>query len=457
MEFFPFFFCFLSYNNIMKKNEVFIGICSGYDNDGLGVVKHQGFVLFVKGLLIGEEAEIICTLVKKNYGYGKILRLISVSKNRNEKKCEVYKTCGGCMLWHMNDYEQQYFKTEKVKNCFSSIAGMDVEVLDTIKMDEPIRYRNKVQVPVGVFDDKIKMGFYKNRTNEIVEFSDCFVQSELSNKIIDFFKFELNKYDFKNDIRHILIKHAHKKNEVMVVIICRKILHEYNEFLKKLVSTFKEIKSVICNLNDRKDNVILGDKEIVLFGESVIKEELCGLIFNISSKSFFQINPYQTEILYNKAIEFAKIGSGDTVLDLYCGIGTIGMVASKYAKKVIGIEIVSEAIGDAKINAKNNNIKNIDFYCMDAGEGAKKIVDEKIDIDVVIVDPPRKGLDNLAIESILKINPEKIVYVSCDPATLARDCKIFSEKGYTIDIVQPIDMFPHTSHVECIALIQRVK
>ncbi len=440
----------------MKKNDVFVGKCTDYDNEGLGIVKTNGFVVFVKNLLVGEEAEIVCTLAKKKYGYGRVLKLINSSKNRVDFKCNVYKSCGGCNLQHMNLAEQSYFKKNKVKNCFNSIAGMDVEVLDTLMMDNPYRYRNKVQVPVQ-YEDRIRMGFYKNRTNDIVEFDDCLVQSELSNKIISFLKLELNNCDFKKDIKHILIKHSHSLNEVMVVFIVRRMIGNYSDLIDKLVSEFVEIKSIVCNINDRKDNVILGEREIVLFGNRFISENLCGLIFNISSKSFFQINPYQTEVLYNKAIELAGISKDDVVLDLYCGTGTIGLIASKQAKKVIGIEIIEDAIRDAKINAENNNIKNIEFYCMDAGEGAKKLLDEKIALDTIIVDPPRKGLDYTAVNSIIKMNPKKIVYVSCDPATLARDFKIMLNEGYSLEVVQPVDMFPQTSHVECIALIQRAK
>ncbi len=438
----------------MKKNDVFYGKCVGYDNDGLGVVKHDGFVVFVKNFIKGEYAEIVCTFVKKNYGYGKIVELIKESENRVNPPCSVYKTCGGCMLQHMNTFEQAFFKKDKVINCFKSIAGMDIEVKDVLMMEDPYRYRNKVQVPV-LYDEILKMGFYKNRTNEIVEFEDCLVQSELSNDILRYLKKELLNYTFKADIRHILIKHSRKLNEVMIVIISGKELKNYERLINKIIDNFKEVKSIICNVNERKDNVILGEKEILLYGDRYIKEELCKMRFNISCKSFFQINPYQAEILYDKAISLADINSNDVVLDLYCGTGTIGIIASRYAKKVIGIEIVEDAIKDAKVNAINNKIDNIEFYCMNAGEGANKLIEEGIKIDVVIVDPPRKGLDDLAITSIIKIDPKRLVYVSCDPATLARDCKIFKECGYEIKEIQPIDMFPKTDHVETVCLLSR--
>ena len=440
----------------MKKNEEFISKCVSYDNDGNGIVKHNGIVFFVKGLIKGEQAKILCVSMKKTYGFGKVLEIIKPSENRVNPVCSVYKQCGGCQLQHMSHLEQKYFKENKVKTCFESIAKLNIKVNDILSMDNPYRYRNKVSVPVSIKED-LKMGFYRNHSNDIVEFDDCVVQTELSNKIISYIKKELPKYDFKYIVRHVLIKHSHNTNEVMVVLIVKQALVlEMESFIDKLYKEFNQIKSIILNINKREDNVILGDKEYLIKGEVNIQEELCGYNFNISSKSFFQINPYQTEVLYNTAIKLANLSKDEVVLDLYCGIGTIGIIASKYAKKVIGVEVIKEAIDDAKVNAKNNNVENIEFYCGDAGTVATKLINENVSIDVVIVDPPRKGLDKTAIDAILKINPKKLVYVSCDPATLARDVRILVDNGYSTEEVTPVDMFPNTNHVECIALIQRV-
>lgn len=439
----------------MRKNDEFIASCIDYDKDGNGVVKHDGFVFFVKNLIKEEQARIKIISLKKNYGYGKVVEILKESKERKNPPCSVYKTCGGCSLQHMSSLEQANFKKNIVINSFKSIAKMDVKVNDVLTMNNPYRYRNKVQVPVQ-FDEELKIGFYRSFSNTIVEFDDCIVQSEISNNIIDFIKKELKNYEFKNIIRHIIIKHSHNTNEIMIVIVSKEVITlEINEFIENLSKSFKEIKSIILNVNKRNDNVILGEDEYLLKGSKYIKEDLCGFTFNISSKSFFQINPYQTEILYEKAMEYANIKPNEVVLDLYCGIGTIGMVASRYAKKVIGIEVVEEAIKDAKENAKNNNVNNIEFYCMDAGIGANKLIEEDLKPDVIIVDPPRKGLNKNAIEAILTLSPSRLVYVSCDPSTLARDCKIFNENGYSIKKVQPVDMFPQTTHVETIALLQR--
>ena len=441
----------------MKKNEEFIGKCIDYDKDGNGIVKHDGFVYFVKGLIKDEVAKIKVISLKKNYGYGRIVDILEISENRVKPVCSVYKHCGGCNLQHMSFLEQANFKKSVVENTFRNIANLDVEVNDVLSMEDPYRYRNKVQVPVQ-YDEDLKIGFYRSFSNVIVEFDDCVVQSKLSNNIIDYFRNELVKYEFKDLIRHVLIKHSHNLNEVMVVIVCREVITvEINEFVENLYNKFDEIKSIVLNVNKREDNVILGEEEYLLKGKDFIQEEICGYKFNISSKSFFQINPYQTEVLYSKAIEYAEIKSNEIVLDLYCGIGTIGIIASKYASKVIGIEVVEEAIEDAKENARINNVNNIEFYCMDAGDGANKLIEENLNPDVIIVDPPRKGLNKKAVEAVLKLSPSRIVYVSCNPSTLARDCKRFNDNGYSIDKVQPVDMFPLTVHVECVTLMSREK
>ena len=440
----------------MKKNDEFISTCIDYDKYGNGVVRHEGIVFFVKGLINEEQAKIKCISMKKNYGYGKIVELIKISDERVEPKCSVFSSCGGCTLQHMSIKEQANFKKRVVENSFETIAKLNVDVHDVLYMEEPYRYRNKVQVPVQ-FDEKLKIGFYRSFSNDIVEFDDCIVQSEISNEIIEYIKKELNKYSFKNIVRHILIKHSHYTNEVMVVLIVKKeSLDSMTFFIDKLYEEFNQIKSIVVNINNRKDNVILGDKEIVVKGNKFIKEKLCGFNFNISSKSFFQINPYQTEILYKKVMELADIKEDEIVLDLYCGIGTIGMIASQYGKKVIGIEVVKEAIKDAIINAKENNINNIEFYCMDAQDGADMLIDNNLKPDVIIVDPPRRGLSKDVIDSIVTLSPNRLIYVSCDPSTLARDCKIFDENGYKVLTVIPVDMFGLTSHVETVVLMSRV-
>ena len=441
----------------MKKNDTFIAECTGYTEDGAGVVRTDGFVVFVKGLMIGEEAEIGMTAVKKNYGYGRIVRLVRPSKDRTEPRCSVSRPCGGCQLQHMNDNAQRFFKEEKVRNCFRTNAGMEPEILPIIRTEPYYHYRNKVQVPVQFNQGKVEMGFYQNHTNRIINYDACDVQSELSNRITVFLKEQFARFGCAANIRHVLIKHAHVSGQVMVVLIVRR--HPFareEELVKKTVEAFPEVRSMTAIENRREDNVILDGREYVLYGEPYIEEELLDCRFRISARSFFQINPYATKLLYAKALEFAGLTGRETVIDLYCGTGTIGILAAKHAKKVYGIEIVADAVKDAKVNARINGVENIEFLNMDASHGAQAVLRSKIKADAVIVDPPRKGCSREALDAIVKIAPKRLVYVSCDPATLARDVKILMENGFTVDKIQPVDMFPQTVHVETVVLLQKL-
>ena len=442
---------------IMKKNETFIAVAEGYTYDGAGVVHQDGFVFFVPGLIVGEKARIGITAFKKSYGYGRIVELLEPSKHRVKPLCDVYRLCGGCQLMHMDEYEQKQFKEDKVVNCFRMNAGMEVEVLPILTTKEKTKYRNKVQVPIHWNGKEVERGFYQKHSNTIVQYDTCYVQSDLSNEIINAIAKWLKQYHCAKEIRHILLKHAHRTNQVMVCLIARHHQFENLEKLtKQIISTYPEVKSVVLVENRREDNVILDGNEYLLAGESFIEEELLDCRFRISAKSFFQVNPYATEKLYQTALDYAQLDSTKTVIDLYCGTGTIGILASKYAKKVYGIEVVKEAIVDAKKNAELNGVTNIEFMAKDAGAGANELLKRKIQPDVVIVDPPRKGCSKDTLLAINKMNPKTIVYVSCDPATLARDCKLLKEYNYEIEKVQPVDLFPGTLHVESIVLLQKL-
>ena len=443
--------------NIMEKNDTFIAECEGYTEDGAGVVKIDGFVIFVPGLLEHETAEIGITKLKKNYGYGRVINVIRPSEHRVKPICSVARACGGCTLQHMDDAEQRHFKEEKVRMCFRQNAGMEPEILPILKAQPFENYRNKVQIPVQFNKGKVEMGFYQNHTNRIVEFDTCAVQSHLSNQISAYLKKRFEALGCAKNIRHVLIKHAHRTGEVMVVLIVRNYPFEGSEKLvNQLTSKFEEIKSLSVIVNRREDNVILDGKEILLSGRPYIEETLLGCRFRISARSFYQINPYATEILYSKAIEAAGLTGKEILIDLYCGTGTMGIIGASKAKKVYGIEIVPDAVRDAKINAEANHVSNIDFFCMDASKGAQAILRSKIKADAMIIDPPRKGCSKDTIDAIVKIAPRRLVYVSCDPATLARDVKILSEAGYVLESVQPVDMFPHTTHIETIVLLQKL-
>ena len=438
----------------MKKNDVWEGTAESYTYNGEGVVRSDEFVYFVPGMIEGETAKLGVTALKKNYGYARIAEMIMPSCHRTVPGCSVYKQCGGCQLLHMDTEEQLRFKTEKVKGVFRQNADMEIEPEPVMSSSHVTGYRNKVQVPVQIENGRVKMGFYRNRTNDIVEFDNCLVQTELSNKLVRFIRKKLQDLRCGSVFRHVLIKHAHRTGMVMVCLVVREYpFRNAERFISELTEAFPEIHSLTCIVNRREDNVILDGKETVLYGLPYIEEELLDCRFRISARSFYQINPYTTELLYRKAIEYAGLTGKETVIDLYCGTGTIGILCAKHAKKVYGIEIVADAVKDAEVNASINNVTNIRFFADDARHGAKRLIENRIRADVVIVDPPRKGCSKETLDAILSISPERLVYVSCDPSTLARDCAYLVKNGYQLNEVTPADMFPGTIHVETVCLL----
>lgn len=440
----------------MKKNEIVIGTCISYTYDGHGVVKIDGFPLFVKGLLLHEEAEIIVTMVKKTFGYGKYRKLLKTSEERVEPRCKLAKQCGGCQLQHMSLNHQKYFKKSQVEEVMKRIAHIDLPIEDVLSMEHPYEYRNKAQIPVKQKEEGIVCGFYRINSNDIIDMEHCDIQSERINEVFQFIKAFLQKHHNGEGMRHLLIKHARSYDEVMVAfIVSNPEIEKLEEMVSALTSMFHQIKSVLLNVNTRSDNVILGEEEQLLFGQSYIMDSIHGLDFRISMKSFYQVNPMQTEVLYAKALEYAELSGSETVVDLYCGVGTISMFLAQCAKRVIGIEIVPQAIQDAHINAELNQIKNIDFVCSDAATYASKLVEENTKIDVVVVDPPRKGCDEGTLQSIVKMDPKRIVYVSCNASTLARDLAILQPLGYHPTKLQPVDMFPQTYGIECVCQLTK--
>lgn len=438
----------------MKKNELYTAVCENYTHEGMGVVKIDGFPLFVKGMMKGEKAQIRVTLAKKNYGFARIEKMIEPSSERVTPPCPYAKTCGGCQLQHMSLKEQREFKEQKVNDVLHRIGKLDLDVSAMHSMECPDNYRNKGQIPVGEKNGRVITGFYRINSNDIVDMNNCMIQSEKINEVMRGMKELLRKYPVAQYFRHMLIKHAFYTDEVMLVWIVRKNKFQYQkQMLDAMLEKFPYIKTVVVNLNQRNDNVILGDKETILYGDGYITDVLDGLKFRISSKSFYQVNPVQAEVLYQRAVELAQLKGNETVIDLYCGVGTISMFLAREAKNVIGIEVVPQAIADAKVNAKMNGLNNIKFLCSDAGTFAAELVKKEQKIDVVVVDPPRKGCDQLTLESIVKMNPERIVYVSCDPATLARDLKILDELNYRAEIVECVNQFEYTHHVESVCLI----
>lgn len=437
--------------NSIQKNDHITGECIGYTSEGLGVVKVDGFPLFVKGMLKGEVGELIITLMKKTYGFAKLWRCDVKSKERIKPACAVANSCGGCQLQHMSYAEQLRFKQQKVQDVMNRIAKLDHEVLPVLENKQQEWYRNKCQIPVGIQKHRVVTGFYRVNSNTIIDTDACRMQSERINEVLKHMRYLLQKYGNAQVFRHILIKHAFQSGEVMVVWITKTgMFSNRDAMVLELVEKLPYIKSVIVNVNTRNDNVILGEREIKLYGQEYICDAIHDLKFHISSKSFYQVNPIQTEVLYSKVLEFCQLQGEEHVLDLYCGVGTISMFLAQQAKQVTGIEIIPEAVQDAKRNANLNHIENITFVCSDAATFAKESSAQGFHPDVIVVDPPRKGCDSDTLRSMVKMQPKRIVYVSCDPATQARDLRYLCQEGYQVEIIQPVDMFSFSHHIEVV-------
>ena len=434
------------YNRNMK-NEIIKVKCIDMTVEGYGVAKVNQLVIFVKGMIVDEVASIKIIAAKKNLAYAIIDELLVSSPYRVTSVCPIAHKCGGCDLRHIAYPFQLQLKKQWVKETLRNVGGLDLEVKDVEPSPLIDKYRNKVQVPVK----DGKLGFYRRNSHEIMEYEHCYIESDISNEIVNFIKDIIFKEGYDQYFRHILIKHAFATGEIMVGLILNvKDFAGLDYLVAQLTEHFEQIKSIIVNVNCRNDNVILGEEEHVVYGSSYIVDKLDGLSFKISLKSFYQVNPLQTVNLYNEVVKRAGIDKNAEVLDLYSGIGSISLFVSRFAKHVTGVEIVAPAVENAKDNAMINHIDNVDFYLDDA---ANHLKEHLINKDVVIVDPPRKGLNKSVIEDIAAANIKKIVYVSCNKATLARDLKLFKEHGYQIDYVKPFDMFPQTVHVECVANI----
>ena len=430
----------------MKKNEEYIVTCIDDTDLKSGVVKIDDMVVFVPNLLIGEKAKIKIVKVNKKYAFGIIIQLLEPSINRQELTCEVAKTCGGCQLQHMKYAYQLDYKYKHVKKLFE-----DIEVKPILGMDNPWYYRNKAQFPVKITDEKVQMGFYRQHSNDVVTCKECKIQDHMINKVFSFIQKHIT-LEMAQDLRHVFIRHS-STDEIQVVFIGKseKNIISLSDQLK---NTFANITSIVFNYNTRNDNVILGDTYKVLYGNDYIIEECLGNKVKLHFKSFFQVNPKQMEVLYSQAIKAADLSGNETCIDMYAGTGTIGMAVSKHAKSVIGVEIVKEAVDNANDNTKMNHLDNCHYICQDATDFAHDHKDDKI--DVIFIDPPRKGMTENGIKDTVTMQPNKIVYVSCNPKTLSRDLKIFKEYGYQCEYVQPVDMFCQTTGLECVAKLTKI-
>ncbi len=448
----------------MKKNDYIEAKCIDYTHDGQGIVKVDGFPVFVKNMIVDEIGKVKIIKVVKNYAVGRLIELYQTSPYRSEPICPLFKQCGGCHLQHLSKEGQQEFKTKRVKDTLERIGKCFVPVEPCLMMENPWYYRNKVQVPVGENNGHLISGFYKQHSNDIVENDKCFIQNDESNQLVKRVKELLELYHESaydkikkvGNIRHILVKNSYHQDGLMLVLITYKNkIKGIDKIILTLVDEFPHLKTIIQNINKRHDNVILGEEVNVLYGEGYIEDQLLGNTYRISTQSFYQVNPIQVEHLYSKAIEYASLTKDDVVIDAYCGIGTISLSMAKYVKKVYGVEIVPQAIVDAKNNALRNHIDNVEFTCQDAGEFMVEMANKNINIDVVMVDPPRKGCSEIFLNQLITLSPRKVVYISCDVATQARDILYLQQHGYKACVAQPVDMFPHSHHIENI--VQLIK
>ena len=456
---------------LIKKNEIYQAEVTATASSGDGICRIDNLAVFVEGACEGDILEIKITNVKSSYANAEILRIITPSGYRKKPECPVFNRCGGCQLMHIDYKKQLELKKQFVFDSLTRLGHLDLseaEFFDTIGMEKPERYRNKMVFPIGKkADGRLTGGFYAAKSHNIIALSDCLLgdkfASDCLSAVISYMKENnVSAYDeaaHKGLVRRLFVRTGLYSHEAMAVIsINGKSLPNEKKLVDKLLNIESgelNLASIIININDSKNNLVLGAQNRTLFGKKSIYDILCGLDFEVSPNSFYQVNPMQTEKLYNTAIDFAELKGSQTVLDLYCGIGTISLCAAKKAARVIGVEIVEQAIKNAEENAKRNGIKNAEFYTGSAEDISQKLLDKGLSPDVIFIDPPRKGSDEVTLNAILNMSPEKIVYVSCNPATLARDLKYLTAGGYALKKIQPVDMFPNTVHVECCVLLCR--
>ncbi|OAB36052.1 23S rRNA (uracil(1939)-C(5))-methyltransferase RlmD [Paenibacillus glacialis] len=462
---------------VSKNDEVVIDII-GMNHDGEGVGRTEGYTLFVAGALPGEKVRVKVLKTKKQYGYAKLLDIILQSQDRIAAPCPINDQCGGCQLQHMDYNAQLAWKRQLVVDNLVRIGKLDVTdgslnseiegkeqgitVLPTLGMSEPWRYRNKAQVPFGITEGGLVGGFYAKGSHRIIDMEACLIQHENNDEIVAHIKsigqkLGITAYDEETGqglLRHVVVKVAFRTGEMMVVLVTNGAkIPNVDTWIAEITKAMPAVTSICHNINTKTTNVIFGDKTNVLWGNEVIYDYIGDVKFAISARSFYQVNPTQTEVLYGKTLDYAGLTGAETVIDAYCGIGTISLFLAQHAKRVYGVEIVPEAIEDAKANAELNGMSNVEFAVGASEDVIPRWKEQGITPDVIVVDPPRKGCDPRLLETILAMQPERVVYVSCNPSTLARDLRVLEDGGYRTVEIQPVDMFPHTVHVESVALL----
>ena len=448
---------------MLTKNQIYEATVTDYTSEGQGVAHIDGCAVFIPNSIAGEVYKVRIEVAKKNWAAGKIVEILEKSPHRVNRECPVAKLCGGCDFWHMDYDEESRLKAERVKTCLNRMGGESLESLEILSAPTCYGYRNKAQYPVASHKGRAYAGFFKAGTHQVVENKRCLILPEetdaVKDAVMDYVnQFRVPAYDEISHtglLRHIYVRRGAVSGQILVCLVIngRSIpkAHELVGRLKKI----EGFHTLVLSVNTRKGNAVLGDEFITIHGPGYIEDTLCGLTFRLSPRSFYQVNHHQAQRLYEAAISQAEITKEDTVLDLYCGVGTITLCMASAAGKVIGVEVIPQAVEDARDNAKRNGIENAEFFCGDAGEAALELEKQGIKADVVVVDPPRKGLNADTIEALHRFAPRRIVYVSCDPATLARDVALLKERGYVLKNAMAADLFPRCSHVESIVCLVR--
>ena len=447
---------------LRKNDEIYLTV-KGCTVQGSGVCDHEGMTVFVRGAVTGDRVLAHIIKVKKTYAVGIIKKLVQRSPMRAKNFCPIAEKCGGCCFAHIKYNAELEIKAQQIADNFKRLGKLDIVPDPIIPSPSAERYRNKAQYPVGSDGKFASIGFYAPMTHRIIDCADCLLQPKEFAEITDIFRDWIrekkipvySEADGTGLLRHVYIRKAAATEQIMVCAVANgEKLPEANDLIERLKAV-NGVASIILNINREKTNVVLGKECITLWGSDFITDELCGLKFNLSALSFYQVNHDGAEVLYGKAKEYASLTGGETLVDLYCGTGTIGLTMAKNVKKLIGVEIVPQAVENAKENAKLNGIDNAEFICSDASQAAQTLFERGEKPDVVILDPPRKGCDEALINTVAKMKPDRVVYVSCDSATLARDCRRFADLGYETLRATPVDMFPHTAHVETVVLLVR--
>ena len=448
---------------MLEKNKIYEAIVTDYTAEGQGVAHVEGCAVFIPNAIAGEKYSVRIEKAAKTWAAGKIVEILEKSPHRLQRECPISASCGGCDFWHMDYEEETRLKAERVRQCLNRIGGQALEEMPILSAPTCKAYRNKAQYPVSANKGRVYAGFFKAGTHQVVENEKCLIlppdTDRVRHIVIDYVnQFGITAYDEvtgKGLLRHIYVRRGEVSSQVLVCLAVNGRKLPKSEELVERLKAVPGFTTLVLSVNTKKGNTVLGDEEIVLYGPGYIEDTLCGLTFRLSPRSFYQVNHHQAQRLYEAAIAQAEITKDDLVLDLYCGVGTITLAMAKAAGRVIGVEVVEQAVADAKENARRNGIENAEFFCGDAGKAALALENQGIRPDVVVVDPPRKGLNGDTIEALTRMAPKRIVYVSCDPATLARDVALLKERGYRLKTAQAADLFPRCSHVESIVCLTR--